>query len=307
MATALVVCTQTDVRNFDLRNALEAMRSTWKSLYKRLQRSNPDNGMELVATLSRTAQELPTDLQARVAAAVPPAQWPITETDLGILARRVALRKAPAQKEQDPGAAMVQQFQQALAMYFPKNTNSQREPQTSLKNLQIFSPRSHLRGGNQHCTAGPSGLPQAALTDQRQLDSGRPGDRFAGEMGLQGDASLREELALVPVGREPLPAGQNGAAADSKGARATVAAEHGDCLRDIPAAPDGTSKDSRLLVTPARRACEAGQGGASSSPFPLANEFVGSREKKAKSPRGMKRPASAATAAGKTAKKKLEL
>ena len=318
MATALVMCNNTDARNFDLRNALETVRSTWKSLYKRLQRSNPDNGMNLVPTLSRSMQDLPMDLQARVAAAVPPEQWPITETALGVLARRVSLRKAPAEKPLDTGAAMIQQFTEALAMYLPKNIDRQREPQTSLKNLQIFSPRSHLRGGNPNGSSGSSGLAQSALTDQMQLEQGRLGDSGAGGKAVQNEAALREGLALVPVRREPLSARENGSQA-----LGSVAAVDGDCLRDASAAPDmmltparrglssmparqgllttparqalpSTPARQGLPLTPARRACEAGQGGASSSPFPLANEFVETRDKKVECPRGMKRPASAA-------------
>ena len=338
MATALVLCNQRDVRNFDLRNALEATRSTWKALYKRMQRSNPDNGMDLVQSLSRSAQELPTALQARVAAAVPPEVWPITETDLGILARRVPLRKASTEKEQDASTILVQHFTQALAMYLPQSMHRQREPQASLKNLKIFSPRSHLGDGKCNGNVEASGRPQAALRDQMHLEQGRPGH----STDPPADASLREELSLVPVGPERMPAGQS-VPALSQGAVATVSSANGTCLRDNVAEAEAAGKESRLLHTPARRACEAEEGGgtllrtpprraceaeqggrtllrtparraceaeqaARSSPFPLAQEFVESRDKHrdkhATSPRGVKRPAASANAAKSAAAKK---
>ena len=56
MMTALVVSSNPEVRTFDLHTALQLVRSTWKSTFKRLEKNNAER-IELLPTLPATFAE----------------------------------------------------------------------------------------------------------------------------------------------------------------------------------------------------------------------------------------------------------
>lgn len=90
MMTALVVCIDRQIQPFNLQTALQLTRSSWKSVFKRLERNAAR--IELLPMLPRTFAELPAHIQGRLVNVAAREVWLLTEGELDILMRRVRLR-----------------------------------------------------------------------------------------------------------------------------------------------------------------------------------------------------------------------
>ena len=92
MMTALVVSSNPEVRSFDLHTALQLVRSTWRSTFKRLEKNNAER-IDLLPTLPATFAELPPRIQSRLSDQVATQDaWLLTEGQLAVLQRCVKLR-----------------------------------------------------------------------------------------------------------------------------------------------------------------------------------------------------------------------
>ena len=105
MMTALVVSSNPEVRSFDLHTALQLVRSTWKSTFKRLEKNNSER-IELLPVLPASFAELPARIRDRLSDVLATQDaWLLTEGQLDVLQRRVKLRGSGHQEVQAAGVA----------------------------------------------------------------------------------------------------------------------------------------------------------------------------------------------------------
>ena len=137
MMTALVVSSTPEVRSFDLHTALQLVRSTWKSTFKRLEKNNAER-IDLLPTLPATFAELPPRIQSRLSDQVATQDaWLLTEGQLAVLQRRVKLR-GHGQQAGESGAGAHELANALLALLPPISAGEYRKrEQGGLKNLQI--------------------------------------------------------------------------------------------------------------------------------------------------------------------------
>ena len=194
MMTALVVSSNPEVRSFDLHTALQLVRSTWKSTFKRLEKNNAER-IDLLPTLPATFAELPPRIQSRLSDQVATQDaWLLTEGQLAVLQRRVKLR-GHGQQAGESGAGAHELANALLALLPPISAGEYRKrEQGGLKNLQIFSPPAKrspaLPAGSRASTAEAAASSRSLGTHRDRLalmdcparahastSAGRDGDR----------------------------------------------------------------------------------------------------------------------------------
>eukprot|EP00435_Cladocopium_sp_Y103_P038466 s2802_g10.t1 len=310
MMTALVVCTNRKIQAFDLQTALQLTRSSWKSVFKRLERSHAR--MELLAALPGSFAELPAHIQGRLTNVAAQQEWLLTEGELDLLMRRIKLRASPNLQD-DTGRAAQALANSLLSLLpgcgpFGAMGNAAPPQEVPLKNLRIFSPKrggtqerralpatsatasSHMgpRAGSENASVGMLALrdvPAREVAGSEQpvrLQHGPAGSGVAGPAGSGGGGPVGSGLA-GPEGSVPCPGESVAPLADidRRGTvveppRAAQRGEHGQGLPDSPA---------RELRTPNQETKAA----VDTSPYPFASDFL--RERGVEAEVSTKKPA----------------
>lgn len=313
MMTALVVCANRQIHPFDLQTALQLTRSSWKSVFKRLERNAAR--IDLLPTLPGTFAELPAHIQGRLNNVAGHEMWLLTEGELDVLMRRIRLR---ANGNSSGSADAATLLAQSLLSIFPGACGrvGAKENEVQLKNLQLFSPK---RG----VTYGRRALPRAADGAPSHVNSGGAVDGLLALRDLPAGESRKATSVVQPAGldsaREGGPTGSGIAGpARSEGCGPAGSGADGGCepagsqgVVHRMSAPAGETavplqdidREGNAFESP--RAAQRGEHGqrpvgsplkavVATSPFPFASDFLKQRGEKPNSslePVVMKRPA----------------
>ena len=216
MMTALVVCIDRQIQPFDLQTALQLTRSSWKSVFKRLERNAAR--IELLPMLPRTFAELPAHIQGRLVNVAAREVWLLTEGELDILMRRVRLRANSNQGDSGDAAQLLAHSLLALLPGGCGRRLGAKQNEVQLRNLQIFSPK---RGA----THGRPALPAASASASSHMKpGGGVGSGLDGLLALEdspAEEPARVRGILQPTGLEnkggPAGSGEGGPAGSGEG------------------------------------------------------------------------------------------
>ena len=100
-----MVSSNPEVRSFDLHTALQLVRSTWKSTFKRLEKNNSER-LSCCQFCPASFAEFPARIRDRLSDVLATQDaWLLTEGQLDVLQRRVKLRGSGHQEVQAAGVA----------------------------------------------------------------------------------------------------------------------------------------------------------------------------------------------------------